>query len=244
MQPLRQRLKERETMELRLNKLTLPLAGTPTEDGQTISDRTRRVYDRLAMVYPVSTFLFHSKAHREALDVSGICDGMKVLEVATGSGEMFRKLVKANPNGSTIGLDLSPNMAARTQRIVRREFPDAQTQCKAVDARHMPFRDETFDALVCCYLLELLSADDIVLTLLEFRRILRNRGILTLVLIGQNTDFFNQMYKICGRIAPAFWGRQVERRVPDLIESLDLRIQTDQVVRQTLYPSRVLTARK
>jgi len=38
----------------------------------------------------------------------GIQDGMKVLEVATGSGEMFRRLVRANPSGTTIGLDLSP----------------------------------------------------------------------------------------------------------------------------------------
>ena len=51
----------------------------------------------------------------------------------------------------------------------------------------MPFRNEAFDAIFCCYLLELLSADDIVGTLGEFRRILRDRGNLTLVLIGQNT---------------------------------------------------------
>ncbi|HUS07755.1 MAG TPA: class I SAM-dependent methyltransferase [Bryobacteraceae bacterium] len=232
-------------MELQLNKLTLSLSTAGVDSmPATISDRTRRIYDRLAMVYPVSTFFFHSKAHRRALEVAGIHDGMKVLEVATGSGEMFRRLVKVNPNGATVGLDLSPNMAARTQRRVRDEFPEARTQCKAVDARHMPFRDESFDALVCCYLLELLSADDIVLTLMEFRRILRKRGLLTLVLIGQNTEIFNQLYKVCGKIAPAFWGRQVEERVPELIESMDFRIVTDRMVRQTFYPSRVLTARK
>ncbi len=211
---------------------------------KTIADKTRRVYDRLSGVYPASTFLFHSKAHRRAMEVCEIRDGMKVLEVATGSGEMFRRLVKVNPNGSTIGLDLSPNMAARTQQRVRTEFPKARTQCKAVDARHMPYRDETFDALVCCYLLELLSSDDIVITLLEFHRILRRRGILTLVLIGENTEIFNQLYKVAGKVAPAFWGRQVEQRVPELIESLEFRIVTDRMVKQTGYPSRVLTAHK
>ena len=54
------------------------------------------------------------------MDMSGIRDGMSVLEVATGSGEMFKRLVRANPSGRTIGVDLSPNMAARTQRIARR----------------------------------------------------------------------------------------------------------------------------
>jgi ubiquinone/menaquinone biosynthesis C-methylase UbiE len=217
-----------------------PVNGLPA----TLAGRTRRVYDRLAAVYPVSTMLFHSRAHRHALEVSGLHDGMRVLEVATGSGEMFRRLVRANRSGATIGVDLSPNMAARTQRIARRRFPAARTHCQAVDARHMPFRSESFDAVFCCYLLELLSAEDIVSTLGEFRRVLRNHGRLTLVLIGQNTAVFNAVYKVLGKVAPAFWGRQVEQRVPDLIDSMRFEIVHDRIVRQGFYPSRVLVARK
>jgi ubiquinone/menaquinone biosynthesis C-methylase UbiE len=232
-------------MESGLSKLTLPVSRPVAADAHsTIAARTRRVYDRLALVYPLSTMFFHSKAHREAVDMSGIRDGMRVLEVATGSGEMFRRLVRCNPNGATVGLDLSPNMAARTQAVVRREFPRARTQCKAVDARFMPFRDNTFDAVMCCYLFELLAVEDISITLQEIYRVLRSRGAFTLVLIGQNTDAFNHIYKVCGKVAPAFWGRQVEQRIPDMIESADFRITNERVVRQTFYPSRVLTARK
>jgi ubiquinone/menaquinone biosynthesis C-methylase UbiE len=217
-----------------------PVNGLPA----TLAGRTRRVYDRLSAVYPLSTMFFHSRAHRCAVEISGVRDGMKVLEVATGSGEMFRRLVRANHGGSTFGIDLSPNMAARTQRIARRRFPVARTHCQAVDARQMPFRSESFDAIFCCYLLELLSAEDIVSTLNEFRRILRANRNLTLVLIGQNTAVFNAIYKVLGKVAPAFWGRQVEQRVPELIDSMRFEILHDQVVRQGLYPSRVLVARK
>lgn len=217
-----------------------PVTGLPA----TLAERTRRVYDRLAAVYPVSTMFFHSRAHRCALEASGLRDGMRVLEVATGSGEMFRRLVSANPGGSTFGVDLSPNMAARTQRAARNRFPSARAHCHAVDARQMPFRNESFDAIFCCYLLELLSADDIVRTLGEFRRVLRDRGRLTLVLIGQNTAAFNSIYRVLGSLAPAFWGRQVEQRAPELIESVRFRILEDHLVRQTFYPSRVLVARK
>src|SRR5688572_5841606 len=129
-------------MESGLSKLSMLVSEPVTADmHSTIANRTRRVYDKLAVVYPLSTMFFHSRAHSEAVEMSGIRDGMRVLEVATGSGEMFRRLVRRNPSGATVGLDLSPNMAARTQAIVRREFPRARTQCKAVDARHMPFRD-------------------------------------------------------------------------------------------------------
>ena len=217
-----------------------PMNGLPT----TLADRTRRVYDRMAAVYPVSTLLFHSRAHRCALEVSGMRDGMRVLEVATGSGEMFRRLVRANGLGATIGVDLSPNMAARTQRAAQRKFPAAHAHCQAVDARHMPFRSESFDAIFCCYLLELLSTEDIATTLGEFRRVLRERGRLALVLIGQKTAMFNAVYRVVGNLAPAFWGRQVEQRVPELAETIRFEILEDRTVRQTFYPSRVLVMRK
>jgi len=211
---------------------------------KTILDRTQRIYDRVANIYPASTFFFHSRAHRVALDMSGIKDGMRVLEVATGSGEMFRRLVKANRSGQTIGIDLSPRMAARTQRTTRKKFPGSATHCQAVDARHLPFPDESFDAVVCCFMLELLGEEDIHATLREFKRVLRPRGSMTLVLIGQNTAGFNLAYKVATKVAPAFWGRQVEQRVPGWIMNAGLRILGDKTVRQTFYPSRILAIKK
>jgi ubiquinone/menaquinone biosynthesis C-methylase UbiE len=209
---------------------------------RTIAERTRRVYDTLASVYPVSTFFFHSRAHACALRHAGIRNGMRVLELATGSGEMFGRLVKANPAGETFGIDLSPNMAAMTQRRARRAFPKAQAHCGAVDVRSLPFGNASFDAVVCCYLFELLAQDDIRLTLREIRRVLRPRGKFALVVIGQNATVFNRLYGVCGKLVPAFWGRQVERAVPELVEEAGLRVMETHSVRQTGYPSRVLIA--
>jgi ubiquinone/menaquinone biosynthesis C-methylase UbiE len=221
--------------------LRLPRSGAMP---QTIAARTRRVYDTLAAVYPASTFLFHSKAHDCALRHSGIRNGMRVLEVATGSGEMFRELVKANPKGMTVGLDLSPNMAARTQAQARRKFPAAASHCGAVDVRHMPFRDASFDAVMCCYLFELLAEDDIRLTLREIHRVLAPGGSFSVVLIAQNLEYFNRVYGVAGRIAPAFWGRQVERAVPPMVSEAGLRVEKNHFVKQTFYPSRVVIFRK
>ena len=220
------------------------LLPRPDRMPRTIADRTRRIYDSVAAVYPVSTFFFHSRAHQCALRHAGIQDGMRVLEIATGSGEMFRRLVRANSSGKTFGLDLSPNMAARTQDRARREFPGADSHCGAVDARHMPFRSASFDAVVCCYLFELLSQDDIRLTLREIRRVLRAGGTFSLVVIGQNAKLFNRLYSVAGKLVPAFWGRQVEGAVPELVGEAGLRIVTNHLVRQTGYPSRVLVARR
>ena len=211
---------------------------------KTISGRTRKVYDRVASVYPASTFFFHSKAHRLALEMSEITNGEQVLEVATGSGEMFRRLLKRNPAGVNVGFDLSPNMAAFTERRVRREFPDCRMLLQAVDARQMPFRDAAFDHVVSCYLYELLDHDDIHKTLREIRRVLRPGGRLTAILIGQNDAMFNEGYKVCGKLVPAFWGRQVSNRMPAWVEQAGFSIEKDRSTRQGFYPSRVLVAQR
>jgi ubiquinone/menaquinone biosynthesis C-methylase UbiE len=211
---------------------------------QGLKGRTRRMYDLLSGVYPVSSYLFHSRAHKAALEMSGIRDGMRVLEVATGSGEMFGRLTEKNRHGETMGIDLSPKMAARTQRLARKHYPAARAHCQAVDARRLPFRDGSFDAVFCCYLFELLGTDDIQATLAEIRRVLRPHGIFTTTLIGQNTEVFNQAYRAASQVIPSFWGRQVEARMPAMIKSFDFRIVDDRSHRQTFYPSRILCCRK
>jgi ubiquinone/menaquinone biosynthesis C-methylase UbiE len=156
---------------------------------------------------------------------------------------MFRRLVQANPSGMTVGLDLSPNMAAQTQRDVRKQFPGSQAFCEAVDVRHMPFRDESFDAVMCCYLFELLPEEDVRRTLSEIRRVLKPGGQFSVVLIGENSAAFNVGYRICGGLVPSFWGRQVEERAAAMVNDV-LPVVTDKRVRQGYYPSRVLVARK
>jgi ubiquinone/menaquinone biosynthesis C-methylase UbiE len=229
------------------------LAAPPTLDKASKLGRngfrglpgpTRRIYDLVSGVYPLSTLLFHEKAHKVALSLSGIADGMRILEVATGSGEMFRRLARINSTGMTCGFDLSPNMAARTQRLAHRRLPRARAHCQAVDACSMPFRDGAFDAVVCCYLLELMGAENILRTLGEIHRVLRPNGRLALVLIGQNVPAFNALYRVAGGLAPAFWGRQVESAIPDAIREFDFDIEHDRKVQQGFYPSRVMIARK
>jgi len=228
-----------------LNKLEEPLSLRPVNGLPfTLALRTRRAYDRMSRVYGLTSSVLHSRAHQQALDNCGVRDGMRILEVATGSGEMLRRLVRANQNGMTLGIDLAPNMASLAQRKIRRRFPLSAAQCHAVDARSMPFRDGSFDLVVCCYLLELLSSEDIVRTVDEFHRVLRARGRLALVMISQGAAAFNSLYKVLGKLAPAFWGRQVEERVPELIAASDFQIVSEQVVRQGFYPSRVLVAHK
>jgi ubiquinone/menaquinone biosynthesis C-methylase UbiE len=224
--------------------LTDVLPSEAQKGFRSIPEHTRRVYNVLAEVYPVSSMLFHSRAHKTALSLAGISSGMNVLEVATGSGEMFHRLMKANLSGMTCGIDLAPNMAAKTQRMAAKKLPDVRAHCQAVDARSIPFRDGTFDAVISCYMLELLCEKDIVRTMREMHRVLRPNGRVALVLIGQDVPAFNAWYKIISTLAPAFLGPQMEATIPDLLDRCEFSLEHDRRVIQTCYPSRVVVARK
>jgi ubiquinone/menaquinone biosynthesis C-methylase UbiE len=210
----------------------------------TIANRTRRVYDLLAGIYPLSSYLFHARAHRLALDMSSIENGARVLEIAVGSGEMFSHIAAHNPRGLNVGLDLSPQMAAVTLNRLGREHPEVNCTIEAADSRLMPFKDESFDTVVCCYLLELLASNDIVRTLHEVRRVLKPGGSFTLIMIGQNREYFNHAYRFASKVVPAFLGQQMDHRGPDLLEACGFRVAQTATVTQTLYPSRIVVSKR
>ena len=212
------------------------------ESAEASCRQTRRIYDLVAPLYSISSQLFHSRAHHAALAVSGIENGMRVLEVGMGSGEMFHQLIRMNPDGETIGTDLSPNMAERSQTIARQRFPKAAAHCQSADVRCLPFAAGSFDAIMCCYLFELLPPEDVAKTVVELRRVLRPGGHLTVILVAQNKASFNALYKMAGKMVPAFWGRQVEKSVAQLLTSKGFAINTNRYLRQLFYSSRVISS--
>lgn len=209
------------------------------ENGLTPFRRTRRIYDLVAPFYPISSRLFHARAHAKALEALDLKDGSRVLEVAMGSGEMFQRLVRRNARGQNIGIDFSANMAARSQANARRNFPAVAAHCPCADARRLPFRDHCFEALICCYLFELLAESHTREAIDEFRRVLKPGGQLALISVAENESTFNLLYKTGAKVAPAFWGRQVSAMLPDLLRSGSFAVKSSFKVRQLFFRSQV-----
>jgi ubiquinone/menaquinone biosynthesis C-methylase UbiE len=203
---------------------------------------TRRIYDAAAPFYTVSARLFHRHAHTAALTAASVENGTRVLELATGSGEMFTRLLETNPDGHTVGVDLSPKMAAHTQGLARRMFPRSSANCYAADARDLPFASGSFDSVICCYLFELLPPDTVEATLLELRRVLAPGGRLTSILVSQTNPGFNAAYRFGSKILPAFWGRQVDKDFLHLLPGCGYALDGESYVTQIFYVSHIVSA--
>lgn len=97
-----------------------------------------------------------------------------ILDVATGTGRIPLALLRERFRGQIVGLDLSRGMLRQARRKLRAY--DEQVTLIWQDAAHLPFDDDTFDAVTCLESLEFMSRPLEVLS--EMVRVLAPGGVL------------------------------------------------------------------
>jgi SAM-dependent methyltransferase len=103
----------------------------------------------------------------------GASDGLRVLEIACGSGIVTRRLRGALPASATlVATDLNEAMLLYAQAAVTEPGIDWQT----ADAQALPFADASFDAVVCQF--GFMFLPDKPLGFREARRVLAPGGVL------------------------------------------------------------------
>jgi ubiquinone/menaquinone biosynthesis C-methylase UbiE len=151
-------------------------------------------YNRIASIYDLFGILMESKARQRALEIADIRNGEKILEVALGTGLNFVELLKRNPQGWVEGIDISMKMLKRTRKRVSKTGLQNYT-LYLCDCRHLPFEDGTFDILMNQYMFDILPIEDFIPILLEYKRVLKNRGRIVLVNMTKGEKWVNQIYE-------------------------------------------------
>lgn len=127
-------------------------------------------WDQLSRHYDRQLWLERS-AVNSALDLLRAHQGERLLDLATGTGEVLRRLAeRPDRPGQVIGIDQSAAMLSHVPDLP----PGWSTQ--QADARELPFADASFDLAVASYVLHLLAAADLPLALGELGRVLRPEG--------------------------------------------------------------------
>ena len=115
--------------------------------------------------------------------VSGVAagPGEVVLDVATGTAAVAIELARTK-GCDVVGLDQSAEMLAEGRRRVERAGLGARVRLVEGDAEHLPFEDESFDALTFTYLLR--YVDDPGRALRELARVVRPGGTIAMLEFG------------------------------------------------------------
>lgn len=146
----------------------------PSRIGGMFDDITP-TYDRLNLLMSGSIDRRWRKRTLEMLDIR---PGDRVLDIATGTGDMALQAMAKN-TGDIVGIDLSRNMLRTALNKWRERRQDAPYPVLQGDALHTPFRDGSFDkAMVAFGVRNMIDIDGF---LREVHRVLRPGGQLAVV---------------------------------------------------------------
>jgi len=112
----------------------------------------RAMFDRIAGVYdPLNTAMTAGLHHRwraRAADFARVGPGSRVLDVATGTGDLAIELARrVSPGGEVLGSDFSEAMLARArEKIQAADLRGVKPRFEWADALRLPYDDDSFDA--------------------------------------------------------------------------------------------------
>jgi ubiquinone/menaquinone biosynthesis C-methylase UbiE len=113
------------------------------------------------------------------LAAAKISPGYRILDISTGTGEAsLLALPIVGPSGLVIGADISPEMLVGA----RDRLNEPSFWPVAADGQALPFKDGSFDAVICQLGLQFFP--DPALGLREFRRVLRSAGCAAVCVIS------------------------------------------------------------
>lgn len=134
----------------------------------------QKMFDAIAGRYDlmnrVMTMGQDQKWRRFVVAKAGDPDSGRVLDLATGTGDIAALMKKSYPQAKVTGGDFSKNMLVEAKK----RFSDQDITWQFCDATQLPFEDNSFEAVTFGYLLR--NVDDSLQVLKEVYRVLKPGG--------------------------------------------------------------------
>jgi ubiquinone/menaquinone biosynthesis C-methylase UbiE len=147
-------------------KLLLRHRGEPVgayDEVASVYDAFARLWDQ-HIAAPALAYLYHLLQERIQL-------GASILDAGAGTGERTLAVLRYSQPKEVVALDASAAMLT----VARSKIHDPRVCFEQGDLRHLPFADQTFDAVVCTWAIETLDTPRAAVE--EFVRVIKPDGL-------------------------------------------------------------------
>jgi demethylmenaquinone methyltransferase / 2-methoxy-6-polyprenyl-1,4-benzoquinol methylase len=190
--------------------------GQAARSGRLDADRVRAMFDRIAGVYDLMntamTAGLHHRWRERAADLARVGPGSRVLDVATGTGDMALELARrVSPAGEVVGSDFAEAMLDRARSKAAAAAPGlVRPRFEWADAMTLPYAKDSFDAATVGFGAR--NFDDLGRGLAEMARVVRPGGRVVVLEITTPTRaplalfyrlWFDRVVPLLGRLTAA-----------------------------------------
>ncbi len=210
-------------------------------DAKLSQNRVKEVYDSISNIYDVWANLTETRARNRALELAEIEDGQNILEVAAGTGLAFKEIVKRNPSGMNIGIDISEGMLRKAERRLKNMN---NFELKLASASEIPCPDSNFDIVFNNYMFDLIPFQEMSKIVLEFWRVLKTGGKLVLVNMAEGSVLASKIYTLIYKISPRLIGGCRPVAMEQKLTEGGFEVLTCEYIEQLAFPSEVILAKK
>ena len=169
----------------------------PYNSSKGKKEEVKEMFDNVSPKYDFLNRLLSARIdvlwRNKAIKIIAAENPNKILDVATGTGDLAIALAKKIPNAQITGFDLSAGMLAYGKTKVKKNHLDNRIEMIQGDAENMPFEDNTFDIVTAGFGVR--NFEDLEKGLLEFQRVLKPGGKVVILEFSQPQGFpMKQLY--------------------------------------------------
>ena len=183
-----------------------------------------------------------SRAKERALELAELRPDSRMIEVGVGTGLLFVEAVKKlGPSGFALGIDRTDAML---QQAIQKlgGAKGSNYSLELGDARQLTAPDQSFDVACSCYMLDLLSPEDIQRVVNEMARVVKPGGKVVLANMAKPEKAWHGFYGFLAKVDPRLFGgcRPIESE--PFLQKAGLTLVHKEYIVQSLFPSEVTVA--